>query len=351
MILEKKNFISIDLNDRFFDSLKKGYVEFSDWYNRKAAEGAWAYTSYDGADVTGFLYVKTEIGAASDVVPALPPKKRIKVGTFKIDARGTKMGERFVKKIFDHAIHENAEEIYVTIFPMHGALIDLLTRYGFELHGTKTTTNGVENVYVKDVSRVYPSDLVKSYPLIDNRSGRSHLIAIQPQWHTRLLPDSILRNEDGEDLIEDVSHTNSIHKVYLCAMDGVAGIRPGDRILIYRPGGGDHPWFTSVATSICVAEEYRNIRTFASEREFLNYCEPYSVFDAIELRRFWDTKRYPHIIRFMYNAALTRRLNMKSLVEDHGFPRNGYWGYRLLDNNQIENIASSGGVHESLIVN
>jgi len=62
----------------------------------------------------------------NDIIPSLRSLKRIKVGTFKIDARGTKMGERFVKKIFDHAIHENAQEIYVTIFPEHVPLIVLL---------------------------------------------------------------------------------------------------------------------------------------------------------------------------------------------------------------------------------
>lgn len=351
MILQKKNFSDINLNDNFFDSLKAGYEEFPLWFNRKATEGAWAYTSYDGPDVTGFLYVKTENDGLTDVDPPLPPKKRIKVGTFKIDARGTKMGERFIKKIFDHAIHENSEEIYVTVFPEHHTLIALLMRYGFIQRGTKTTQNGVENVLVKNLSQVFPGDLVKSYPLIDNRSGQSHLVSIIPMYHTKLLPDSILRNENGEDLIEDISHTNSIHKVYLCAMRGVADIKPGDRVLIYRPGESEPKWFKSVATSICVAEEYRSIYSFKSENDFLAYCEPYSVFSHEELRRFWFEKKYTHIFRFMYNSAFTRRINLKSLVEDHGLIRTDYWGYRPLENWRVSKIASAGGVDESLVIN
>lgn len=349
-MLVKKKFLDIDLNDVFFDSLKASYVEFVDWFAKKSRDGAWAYTSYDGELLTGFLYVKTEDEEVNDIVPSLPALKRIKVGTFKIDARGTKMGERFVKKIFDHAVHENASEIYVTVFSEHAPLIALLEKYGFILHGTKTTANGVENVYLKKIGYIFPGDLVKSYPLIDNSKGNSHLLAIRPVWHTRLLPDSILKNENGEDLIEDVSHSNSIHKVYLCAMDGVASTRPGDRIVIYRPGE-DRPWFTSVATSIGVAEEFRNIRSFSDLNEFLAYCEPYSVFTRNELVSFWNTKKYPYIIRFMYNSAFTRRPNMKALVENHGIDRNGYWGYRRLDNRQTATIASAGGVHESLIVN
>lgn len=351
MILEKKSFLEIDINDVFFESLKNSYIEFADWFNKKGRSGAWAYTSYENNALTGFLYVKTEEEAILDINPPLPAAKRIKVGTFKIDARGTKMGERFVKKIFDHAVHENAEEIYVTIFAEHAPLIAILTRYGFVLHGVKHSQNGVENVYVKCLADVFSDDLVKSYPIIDNSNGKSHLIAIHPMWHTRLLPDSILANENGKDLIEDVSHSNSIHKVYLCAMSGVVNIRPGDRILIYRTGVQGRAWYTSVATSICIAEESRNIHSFSSEKEFIDYCEPYSVFTRQELIEFWKTKKYPYVIRFMYNSAFTRRLNLKTLVENHGLQQEGYLGYRLLQNEQVAIIAAAGGVHESLIVN
>ena len=55
----------------------------------------------------------------SDLTPALPAKKRLKVGTFKVDNdnRHTTRGERFMKKIMDMAIAEDVDEIYVTMFP------------------------------------------------------------------------------------------------------------------------------------------------------------------------------------------------------------------------------------------
>lgn len=36
MVIELKAFSSIDLNDKFFDSLKDDYDGFEDWYKRKA---------------------------------------------------------------------------------------------------------------------------------------------------------------------------------------------------------------------------------------------------------------------------------------------------------------------------
>jgi hypothetical protein len=48
-----------------------------------------------------------------------------------------------------------------------------------------------------------------------------------------MFPDSLLENEKF-DLLDDKTHTNSIHKIYICKMSGVRNIRTGDIIVIYR---------------------------------------------------------------------------------------------------------------------
>ena len=50
------------------------------------------------------------------VQPKLTPKRRLKVGTFKIERTGFRLGERFLKIIFDNAKKHGVEEIYVTLF-------------------------------------------------------------------------------------------------------------------------------------------------------------------------------------------------------------------------------------------
>lgn len=76
----------------------------------------------------------------NDIVPPFPLKKRIKIGTFKVELNGFKIGERFLKIIFDNAIKQRVEEIYVTIFP-HAVeeerLIKLFEDFGFKHHGEK----------------------------------------------------------------------------------------------------------------------------------------------------------------------------------------------------------------------
>lgn len=100
MSMEIKRFNEIDLNDCFFDSLKEDYPGFDTWYNKKATAKETAFIQKDSSgNLQGFLYMKNEDEALLDITPNMPEAKRLKVGTFKIDAHNTKLGEQFVKKL------------------------------------------------------------------------------------------------------------------------------------------------------------------------------------------------------------------------------------------------------------
>ena len=73
--------------------------------------------------------------------------------------------------------------------------------------------------------RTISGDVVRDYPLI-NTASHKFLLSLYPQWHTRLLPDSKLLTE-SPDVVKDVLHTNSIHKVYLAGMKGIEHLRRG----------------------------------------------------------------------------------------------------------------------------
>jgi L-amino acid N-acyltransferase YncA len=348
MLLERKYFKDVDLADPFFDSLKASYSEFSDWFARKAQDSAYVFTNEHGA-IDGFLYVKVEDGVVPDVNPVLPAARRLKIGTLKINAHGTKLGERFIKKIFDHATYEGVHEIYVTVFDEHAPLIALLERYGFVRRASKTSANGIESVLVKRLHD-HHDNIVARYPIVNLSGQRAYLLSLRPEWHTRLLPDSILKTE-AADIVQDISHTNSIHKVYLTAMRGVDALQLGDVLLIYRTSDGQGAaHHRSVATSICVVEEFRSIHSFGSREAFLGYCRPYSVFTEDELGRFWTSKRYPHVVRFTYNIALKKRITRGAMIEDAGLDASAYWGFLPLSHAQFLTIIQRGGVHESLVV-
>ena len=44
------------------------------------------------------------------------PMRRLKCRTFKVESTGFRLGERFVKIIFDNALQRNVDEIYVTLY-------------------------------------------------------------------------------------------------------------------------------------------------------------------------------------------------------------------------------------------
>lgn len=348
MNLEYLKFKYINLDDPFFDSLKEDYKEFPAWFAKKAEDKAYVFRG-ESNGVDGFLYLKNEGDEVSDVEPPLPAADRIKVGTFKINPHGTRLGERFLKKIFDHAIDAGVDEIYVTVFDKHAKLVELFERYGFVQRASKTTLNGKELVLVRALSD-HGDDILSRYPVINAAGANTYLLSLHPQWHTRLLPDSILRNEDGR-IVEDISHTNSIHKVYLTNMRGVENLRRGDILAIYRTSDGQgSARFRSVATSLCVVEEYRDIGSFRSREEFLIYCRPYSVFSDEELSRIWQCRNYPKVIRFTYNIALDRRPNRGRLIDEVGLSEDAYWGFMRLTPGQLKHIAALGEVHESLVV-
>ena len=349
MNLERKQFKDLNLGDPFFDSLKADYVEFEQWFQKKADH--WAYVFLDEADesVQAFLYLKVEDGAVADVTPPLPAARRLKVGTLKINPHGTKLGERFLKKVFDHAVEDHTKQAYVTVFPKHTGIVTLFERYGFSKVGEKTTKNGTELVLLRDVLP-NSGNILFDYPVVHFKGRHIYLLALYPIWHTRLLPDSILKNEDAR-IVQDISHTNSIHKVYLAAMPGMGQLERGDVLVIYRTSdnqGAAH--YRSVATSICVVEEYRNIQSFKTETEFLGYCRPYSVFTEEELADFWRRKRYPHIIRFTYNVALTKRVNRKAMIEELGMDSEARWGFMPMTTQQLSGLLTRGEVDEGLVV-
>lgn len=342
-------FSELDLSDSFFDSLKADYDGFADWFKKKAVTGAKAYVKYDNGHIQAFLYMKDESGEVlSDIIPPRQACKRLKVGTFKIDAHDTKLGERFVKKILDKAIVDNYDEVYVTIFPKHSRLIDLLERYGF----VKEADKAGEGVYFKNM-RVLTSNLLKDYPLISTRGRRKFLLAIYPKFHTRLFPDSILRNEDGQryELIKDVSYTNSIHKIYLCFIPDTASLKPGDLIAIYRTNDNLGPArYRSVITSICQIEEVRTKESFSTVEDYLAYTNKYSIFDKQDLIT-WYQQKNVIVLKMTYNIALSRRVTRGYLLDEVGISADRYWGFFQLTDIQFDAILKKGEINENIIIN
>lgn len=339
-----KTFAEIDLQDPFFQSLKNDYLGFEDWFRRKSDQDA--FVQYENNKIIGFLYLKVEDDIVDDVVPAIIANKILKVGTFKIDAHGTRMGEQFIKIIMDYAVNEDVDVCYVTIYEKHVSLINLVQQYGFKQYGTKGSGIYKENVYLKQMKTI-TGDINRDFPLVNCSNAKKYLLSIYPKYHSIMFPNSILTTEN-KNIIRDVSYTNSIHKIYVCTMEHVEELKHGDIVVVYRTAeAGKSAEYSAVATSICVVEDIKMQNEFNSFDEFYKYASKYSLFDEEDLR-YWYDRGGCKTIKMTYNAALKKRIVRHDLIEEVGLDRNQYWGFFELTNEQFDRIAQKGDVTKIL---
>ena len=354
----KKLFGEINISDSFFDSFKEDYRGFEKWFIKKSDETA--YVTINKGNILSFLFLKVENQDEnySDITPIFKPKKRLKIGTFKVISNGVRLGERFVKIIFDNAVQKRVDEIYVTIFNKREEqrrLIGLLEDWGFVYHGTKLTVNGEELVYVRDFTPSFNIENPKlTFPYLTKRTN-IFMIPIYPDYHTELLPDSILTTESPYDFIENQPHRNAISKAYI-SRSIERNIKKGDILVFYRTAARDRSaYYSSVITTIAIAEG--KIENINDENDFILKCRKRSIFTDEGLKEFWNwsPKYKPFIINFLYTHSFPtgKRINRQRLL-DLGIlsgSENEIRGLKKITKEQFELILKETGTNESLIIN
>ena len=318
LAVEKVYFGNVDVNDNFFDSFRSAYDGFNRWFARKCDEEAYICRS-DKGKILGFLYLKTEGTSENyfDIDPPFSPKRRLKVGTFKVESTGFRLGERFVKIIFDNALEQKVDEIYVTLFTDRGELValeELLYRWGFIAYGIKRNGEKKEKVLVKHLHTMLDAATPKlNYPNFSH-SCNKFILPILPQYHTTLLPDSQLNSENRIDFLGGEPHRYALQKVYI-SWASTNGAKPGDLILFYSMGEyGENKKYKSVVSTVAIVDEI--IENIHSEDELLSLCQNRSVFTVAELKEFWSKHRYNlKVLKFIFVKSLTRRLTLGYLWE------------------------------------
>lgn len=298
--------------------------------------------------MTAFLYIKVEGETEnySEIKPAFEKKKRLKIGTLKVIRNGYKIGERFLKIVFDNATQYRVDEIYVTVFykrPEQGELIEMMKDWGFVEHGIKTTKNGDEIVLTRPFGKTFPIDIEKpkhSFPFF-SRKTKKYIIKIESQYHTELFPDSINTREDETKYTENEPHRNRIGKVYISHSKD-RHLQSGDIIIIYRKGDTKPKKYSSTVTSICIVEQV--IDGFNSFDDFYKACYRRTMIKKEDLENDWWNKypRYrPFVIKFLYAHSFPtpkptlNDLNQIGVIPDiMNMPR----GFIEIDNNQFDRL-------------
>ncbi len=346
LAVKQAEFGEVDLSDSFFDSFRKDYNEFDKWFKSKFDKIC--YVCYSDNALTAFLYIKVEDENENytEITPTFDKKKRLKIGTLKVISNGYKIGERFLKIVFDNAIQYKVDEIYVTIFdkrPEQGDLIEMLKQWGFVEHGIKTTKNGDELVFTRPFGKKIPINIQKpklTFPFF-SRNTKKYIIKIEPQYHTELFPDSINTKEDKTQYTENEPHRNRIGKVYI-SHSRDRYLKAGDIIIVYRMGETLPKKYSSTVTSICIVENV--INNFKDFEDFYNVCKRRTLIKKDDLLKNWWNKKpkyRPFVIRFLYAHSLPtpkptlNDLNRIGVIPDiMNIPR----GFIEIDNKQFNDL-------------
>lgn len=307
---------NLNIKDPFFDSLREDYegLKFNKWFLNKSSENAYVFNNSNG--LQGFLYLKIENYDEDycDIEPAFKPARRLKVGTFKINSSGLRIGERFIKIIIDYAVKSKVNEIYVTLFENRReevkALMDLMMMWGFAKWGYKHS-NG-ELVLVKSMNGTYEysKDPKYNYPFVKDNIHYG-ILPIESQWHTDLFPDLFLKNEDMS-LYEERPCSYAVEKIYVCK--GVPQIlQPGDIMVIYRIGNRYPAKYYSVATGYCVIQNVNNTHSY---EEFKQLCSNKSVFNAEQLHDFYYKYNRRTVLKLLYIKSLEKKINYGDLLDN-----------------------------------
>jgi ASC-1-like (ASCH) protein len=306
----------LDINDQFFDSLKEIYkkVSFTKWLEKKAQN--YAYVFFDEKDsLKGFLYLKIETKEENydDITPILLPKRRLKVGTFKTNIKGFRLGERFIRIIFDNAVNKKVDEIYVTLFENEyddiDYLRDLLCKWGFKRFGKK---NNGEAVFVKTLEDYnFNEDSKFNFPIIKSNPN-FYFLPIKPEFHTDLFPDNILKSEDERFYEGNIPHRYSLEKIYVSNAKYLYGVNPGDLVLIYRTKDKYFAKYSSVVTGIAIIQKICNPNSL---KEYLKECSNKSIFSDKQLKNFFLNKNYRTVIKLLDYKSFDKKVILNNLYD------------------------------------
>lgn len=337
-------FGDIDLSSSFFDTLREDYEgnRFDEWFKKKARNREKAYIFKNETGVLqGFLYLKDEYEDEPDylkIAPPLTPKHRMKVGTFKIEPTGFRLGERFLKIIFDNARIRKVDEIYVTLFENKRdgvkQLKTLMEEWGFRKYGYKS--NG-ELVLVKAMDTYDACESPKfNYPLL-KANTKCYFLPIFARYHTDLFPDMILKNEDMHLYEDKKAHRYALEKIYLSGSFN-APANPGDLFVIYRIAEQGPKKYTSVVTGIAIIESITKTKT---ADECVAICKNRSVFTEAEIREMHKTR--PIVIKLLDYMPFTTKVTLDQLQKCRIVPENsGARPFSLITKEQFDIIYKLG---------
>ena len=350
---EYVEFTECDVNDSFFDSLKMDYPEFESWFQRKSKEHEKAYIYIDDIGIHAFGYLKDECEKLFLKSETLPAISRVKIGTLKIgnDLRGQRLGEGLMGIALWTWQASGYDEIYVTVFPKHIMLINLLTKFGFLSKGENQRG---ELVFIKSKQALDHSDPYKMFPFISGHFDCAKYLPIRASYHDTLFPYSMLARTKQTTL--NIAVANGISKMYIgTPQDTHLNYTPNTPVLIYRiTDSPTRKTFLSAVSSFGVVSNFHIVKQRGvaniSEDDFVKLAGNKSFFSEDELRFLYNSNRNIVAIEILYSGYFGEGNN----VNHAWLKNNGYfpsYPYKInLSPQAFQHILQKGGKDDENII-
>jgi GNAT superfamily N-acetyltransferase len=329
-VAERKAY-EINKDHTIFASLRLDYPGFDGWFDRCRAEHRECWVLEIGNEIAGLVSRKDEKHAEARTKH--PGPKILKICTFKVrdEFQGEKLGELLLKQVLWFGQRNNYDLIYLTAFPKHAFLIDLLSYYGFRL--TEKMASGevkLEKMILTGVLPLLTEDAFEfdreHYPRFhDGTAVGKFCVPIRPDYHTRLFPEIAFGSElplfptetFGPILPRGQERTpgNTIRKVYLCRAK-TTRIRPGDLLFFYMSKDDSYAASQSI-TTVGIAEQIIDVTT---ADDLIRLTAKRSVFSAEDMSEMNASPTSPvKVIDFLLVGHIQPSVQLDALVANGVF--------------------------------
>lgn len=341
--------------DPIFGGLREDYVGFDIWLTKCRNEHRDCWTVEIDGQLAGIVIRKDETRAEAGTRSA--GDRILKLCTFKMkpEYQGEKFGEQLLKKALWFAQSNGYEVVYLTVFPKHQFLIELLKPFGFE--ATRTLDNGellMERAIASNNPETLPAGTSPlavafgSYPRFYEGSGvPKYVIPIRPAFHAILFPEiadltqlelfspahPLWNSSDARDRTPG----NTIRKVYICRSP-TRTLTPGAVVLFYLSKSSDYRRSQSV-TSVGVVERVEFALTVD---ELIRLVGRRSVYSEESLRAMSPTEQSPvMVIDFLLHGHFDPQLSLDLLLTSGAFSDRPPQSIKRLDEAAYQNLRTA----------
>ncbi len=314
--IETEFLYSINSDDKIFDNLREDYIDFQKWFEKCSEEQVKAWTIKNSSNELESICIYKE-AKEDDYINYNLPQKSLKLATFKVaeSHRGKKLGELMLKQAFFYSVTNQFKSCWMTVFPKHKILIDLIKDFGFDEiaetdlkdKGTKETELVFQKYFTKPgAPQIKGLDYhIKYFPFYDDSSHiKKYIIPIQERYYHILFPEKNLQMSlPIEPIEEDEIPGNTIKKVYLCHAP-IKQLKCNDLVFFYVSTPVQAITSIGIIESVFRSNELLEVVSLIGKR---------SVYSFEEIKKM--TNQRVLVIEFRFIKHFKQKIKLSNLIE------------------------------------